>query len=59
VDAATKAPKGEPFAVQHFHTARRSLRRILGNAGFPGLHAVPGRLIFAFGELTGNVWLER
>jgi serine/threonine protein kinase len=59
VDPVTKAPKGEPFAVQHFHTARRSLRRILGNAGFPGLHAVPGRLIFAFGELTGNVWLER
>jgi Tol biopolymer transport system component len=59
LDAATKAPKGEAFAVQHFHSARRSLRRILGNGGFPGLHAVPGRLIFSFGELTGNIWLER
>jgi roadblock/LC7 domain-containing protein len=59
VDPATKVAKGEAFAVQHFHTARRSLRRILGNGGFPGLHAAPGRLIFAFGELTGNVWLER
>ncbi|HXA51939.1 MAG TPA: protein kinase [Candidatus Acidoferrum sp.] len=59
VDPVTKTAKRDAFVVQHFHTARRSLRRILGNGGFPGLHAVPGRLIFAFGELTGNVWLER
>jgi dipeptidyl aminopeptidase/acylaminoacyl peptidase len=59
LDPGTKAPRGEPFAVQHFHSARRSLRRILGNGGFPGLHAVPGRLTFSFGELTGNIWLER
>ena len=59
LDPATKAPRGEAFNVQHFHTARRSLRRIVGNGGFPGLHTVPGRLIFSFGELTGNIWLER
>ncbi len=59
LDPVTKRPKGEAFAVAHFHSARRSLRRILGNGGFPGLNAVPGRLIFSFGELTGNIWLER
>jgi tricorn protease-like protein len=59
LDPAAKAVKGEAFAVQHFHSARRSLRRILGNGGFPGLSAIPGRLVFSFGELTGNIWLER
>jgi serine/threonine protein kinase/Tol biopolymer transport system component len=59
LDPVSKTAKGEASPVQHFHTARRSLRRILGNGGFPGLSAVPGRLIFSFGELTGNIWLER
>ncbi|MDE3167676.1 MAG: PD40 domain-containing protein [Acidobacteriota bacterium] len=59
LDPATKTARGDEFAVKHFHSARRSLRRILGNGGYPGLNAVPGRLIFSFGELTGNIWLER
>ncbi|MBS1858991.1 MAG: PD40 domain-containing protein [Acidobacteria bacterium] len=59
LDPASKTPQGDEFAVQHFHSARRSLRRILGNGGYPGLSAAPGRLVFSFGELTGNIWLER
>ncbi len=58
LDPATKAPLGEPFAVQHFHTARRSLKRIVNNTGTTGLSVAPGQMMFAFGELTGSIWLE-
>lgn len=57
LDPATKAPLGVPFAVQHFHTARRSLRRIVNNTGTTGLTVAPGQMMFAFGELTGSIWL--
>ena len=58
LDPVSKAPAGDVFAVQHFHTARRSLRRI-GNAGFlTGLSVGGDSMVFALGELTGNVWLE-
>ena len=53
-----KQPAGDAFAVLHFHRARRSLRRITGTTGLIGLSVAPGRMVFAFGELTGNIWLE-
>jgi len=58
LDPATKAPVGEPFAVLHFHSTRRSLRRIVNNTGTTGLSVAPGQMMFAFGELTGSIWLE-
>jgi len=57
LDSSNRRPLGEAFAVAHFHSARRSLKRIPG-AGMIGLSVAPGRLILAFGELTGNIWLE-
>ena len=58
LDPATRRPAGEAFAVAHFHSARRSLKRTPGAAGMIGLSVAPGRLVLAFGELTGNIWLE-
>jgi Tol biopolymer transport system component len=58
LDAATRRPVGEAFAVAHFHTARRSLRRTPGGPGMIGLSVAPGRIMLSFGELTGNIWLE-
>jgi len=58
LDAATKRPSGDAFAVSHFHRARRSLRRMTGTTGLTGLSVAPGRMVFSFGELTGNIWLE-
>jgi hypothetical protein len=58
LDPATKKPAGDAFPVQHFHTARRSLRRI-GNSGFlTGLSVGRDLMVFALGELTGNIWLQ-
>jgi len=59
-DSAGK-PSGEPFEAAPFHSARLSLRRLPGTTGLTGLtglSAVPGRLIFAMGEVTGDIWLE-
>ncbi len=58
LDSATKRPAGEAFAVQHFHSARFSLRHV-GNRGYlTGLSAGNGFLVFSLGELKANVWLE-
>jgi hypothetical protein len=58
LDAATRRPIGDPIEVAAFHTARASLKRLPGTTGLTGLTVVPGRLVFALGELTGNIWLE-
>jgi Tol biopolymer transport system component len=51
-------PSGEPFALQHFHSARQSLRG-LGSTGYRvGLWSGAGRTVFSFPELTGNIWLQ-
>lgn len=57
LDPATKRPAGEPFAVQHFHTVRRSWNLL-------GLHRLDmaiarDRLIFNQGEAAGNIWVAR
>jgi Tol biopolymer transport system component/predicted Ser/Thr protein kinase len=55
LDAVTKHPQDEPFAVQHFHQARRSFDA----RDFNGLHLSvgPDKLIFTTRERTGNIWL--
>jgi eukaryotic-like serine/threonine-protein kinase len=58
LNGAGKQPSGDAFAVSHFHRARRSLRRMTGTTGLIGLSVAPGRMVFSFGELTGNIWLE-
>ena len=57
VDRTTGRPSGEAFAVAHFHRARRSLKRMTNTTGLTGLSVAPGRMVFSFGELTGNIWL--
>jgi tricorn protease-like protein len=58
LDPATKRPVGDAFAVRHFHSARFSLRHV-GSRGFlTGLTVGDGALLFAMGELKGNVWLD-
>ena len=60
LDPSTKQPAGEPFAVHHFHTARRSLlRNLRANPSGVGLSASPGRLVFSLDELAGNIWMTR
>ena len=58
LNGANKQPAGDAFAVRHFHRARRSLKRMTGTTGLIGLSVAPGRMVFSFGELTGNIWLE-
>jgi Tol biopolymer transport system component len=58
LDPVSKKPMGEVFAVQHFHSARSSLR-LTGTRGYlTGLSVGGGKLVFSLGEMTGNVWLE-
>ncbi len=55
LEAATKKPRGEPFAIQHFHQPRRAMIPV---AGTPARIAVAGnRLVVAVREITGNIWM--
>ena len=55
VDARSKHPVGAPFAVRHFHEARRSLKNV------PliqlGMSLTPDRIILNQGEARGNIWM--
>jgi len=57
LDAATKRKIGEPFAVHHFHEARRSF----DSDRFAGiqLSVGPDTLVFPNQEHTGNIWLAK
>jgi Tol biopolymer transport system component len=54
VDAATKRPVGEPFAIFHSHNARTSLSDEVGR-----IKLVIGRdkILFNMAERTGNIWM--
>jgi hypothetical protein len=54
----TKRPVGAPSGVQHFHHARLSVNATV-LAGASGLSAGRGRIVYAAGELTGNIWIAR
>ena len=58
LNALTKKPSGEAFAVHHFHSARFSLRHFGSQGYLTGLSAGKGALVFSMGELKGDVWLE-
>ena len=55
LEPASKKPSGEPFAVLHFHEARRSLAGF-GLSGF-GPAVSRDRLTFALPESSGNIWI--
>ncbi len=58
LDPKTERPAGDSFALQHFHSARQSLRG-LGSSGYlVGLSSGGSRIVFSFPELTGNIWLQ-
>jgi Tol biopolymer transport system component len=56
VDPATKAPRGEPFAVFHAH---RNPWRMMGPRGAYSLSVAPHRLVFNAAELTGSVLMAK
>jgi hypothetical protein len=57
LDAQTKRPEGEPFAVRHFHQARLSY----DPDEFAGLQLSvgPDELVYPSRERTGNIWLAK
>jgi Tol biopolymer transport system component len=55
--SATKQPVGPPFAVQHFHNARRSLSSVPLSA--LDICVARDKLVFNMGTLTGNLWMTR
>jgi Tol biopolymer transport system component len=56
LDPKTKHPAGSIYPVLHFHNASRSLLQI-PNTGHVSICQVGGKMIFAMGELTGNLWM--
>ncbi len=57
LDPATRRPVSSPFAIQHFHQARRSL------ANMPlerfGMSVGRDKIVFDLGETTGNIWMAK
>ena len=58
LDAGSKRPDGEAKSVLHFHGRRRSLRGVGNRVSAIKLSVAGGRLVFALGELTGNIWMK-
>jgi len=58
LDASSRKPVGEPFVVEHFHTARQSLKRVGNRSDRIGLSVSSDRMVLSFGELTGNIWRQ-
>ncbi|MBK7930697.1 MAG: PD40 domain-containing protein [Bryobacterales bacterium] len=55
LDLDQKRPTGAPFPVFHAHNAVRNMMNIDGPAQV-SLSVGGGRLVFAMGEMTGNLW---
>jgi Tol biopolymer transport system component len=58
LDRVTKHPIGPPFVIQHFHHARRLLTRLGSQSAATGMSVARDKIVLAFGELTGNIWLS-
>lgn len=56
LSAVTKHPSGAPFAVYHFHQARRSLMPAQEVARI-GLSVTRDKIVFSMAETRGNIWL--
>ncbi|HYM11091.1 MAG TPA: protein kinase [Bryobacterales bacterium] len=59
LEPPTKHPRGAPFAVIHFHHARNSLTGVRGSLGAIGMSVGNDKLVFALGDLTGNIWMTK
>jgi Tol biopolymer transport system component len=57
LNPATKRPEGPPLAMQHFHTATRSMVHLTTN--WLGLSASRDKLVFNLGEVSGNIWMAK
>lgn len=55
-DPAAGKTVGEPFAVHHFHSARRSPGFVRG--GQRAISIARDKIVFTTQELTGNIWLS-
>jgi Tol biopolymer transport system component len=58
LDPRAKRMIGELEPVYHFHSARRSLANV-AHPGRVGLSVAADKVVFALGELTGNVWMAQ
>jgi len=56
LDAISKRPVGEAFAVYHAHSARLALTHI-GGVGQTSLSATKDQVFYSQPELSGNVWM--
>ena len=56
LDPATGRPAGEPVAILHLHSQRRSLATV--HVGDLDLAVGRDQIIFTLGELTGNIWMS-
>ncbi len=57
LDPVTRRPVGQPLAVYHFHSARRSLANVSSATGLVGLSIAANEIVFAQGEAVGNIWM--
>jgi hypothetical protein len=55
LDAATKTPAGQPFPIQHFHSARRSPGSV--RTGQRAISIARNMIVTTMEERTGNIWL--
>ena len=58
LDAGAKRPDGEAKSVLHLHRGRRSLRGVGNRVSAIKLSVARDQLVFALGELTGNIWMK-
>jgi Tol biopolymer transport system component len=57
LNPVAKTAAGQPFAVQHFHTAARALlTNFRANPSQIGLSASTKGLVYSLEELRGNIW---
>ena len=55
VDSAGKRPQGDPFAVYHFHSARRSMMNV---PFYPlDISVARDKVVFNLSERTSNIWM--
>jgi Tol biopolymer transport system component len=55
LSAVTKRPKGQPFAVQHFHEIRSCMLGV--NLGYQALSVSRDKLAFMLSEQSGGIWV--
>ncbi len=57
LDPKTKQPVAPAYPALHLLNTGLSLRNVGADTGNVSICALPDKLIFAMGELTGNIWM--